>query len=660
MMSEQLLTAIADVSRYLGENPDFAMAGGGNTSVKTGDTLWVKASGAVLGKLGKDDFVPLDRDKLESIIQKAPEGGDTVRPREIKIELFRACRSPEKGLTPSIESLLHHSLGHVYVVHTHPTVVNGLMCSAEAEERTAEIFGDDALYIPFAVPGDALFQLFRERAAAYSRRYNREPNIILLQNHGLIVAADSVEEIRRIHAEVISSLESKCEHKPDMTSIEAPAGLEEVLPALRMMLSGTQLKVVRWRRNRLTEYFARSAAVFRNVSLPLNPDHVAWCKPAPMYIEYSSEPGEICRNIGERLTVFRKEYNEDPGIVLIQGMGAVSVATTVTEADLAMDVYENLLKTAFLAMNFGGCRQPEQRQIGLMRKWEADKQLKVDNSGGTGEPDALRHRVALVTGGAQGFGAGLARCLVERGVNVMIADLAVEAGREKCRELNELTSENMAAFVQADVANENSVAAMIRTTVRTFGGLDLFISNAGILKAGGLDEMDGDTFDLMTKVNYKGYFLGAKYASAVMKLQHHYNLEHFTDIIQINSKSGLKGSKKNFTYAGGKFGGIGLTQSFALELVEYNIKVNAVCPGNFFDGPLWGDPENGLFVQYLRAAKVPGARTVEDVKAHYEKQVPMNRGCRVVDLMRAVDYIVNQQYETGQALPVTGGQNMLK
>ena len=134
----------------------------------------------------------------------------------------------------------------------------------------------------------------------------------------------------------------------------------------------------------------------------------------------------------------------------------------------------------------------------------------------------------------------------------------------------------------------------------------------------------------------------------------------FYDIIQINSKSGLSGSNKNFAYAGGKFGGIGLVQSFALELAPFNIKVNAVCPGNYLDGPLWSDPERGLFVQYLRAGKVPGAKTVEDVRRYYEAKVPLGRGCFPSDVAKAVYYIVEQSYETGQALPVTGGQNMLK
>jgi NAD(P)-dependent dehydrogenase (short-subunit alcohol dehydrogenase family) len=96
------------------------------------------------------------------------------------------------------------------------------------------------------------------------------------------------------------------------------------------------------------------------------------------------------------------------------------------------------------------------------------------------------------------------------------------------------------------------------------------ISNAGILYAGGLDEMDPKTFKKMNEVNYFGFFYCAKYASEMMKIQTEANPDIYCDIIQINSKSGLKGSKKNFTYAGGKFGGIGLTQSFALELIPYS------------------------------------------------------------------------------------------
>ncbi len=268
-------------------------------------------------------------------------------------------------------------------------------------------------------------------------------------------------------------------------------------------------------------------------------------------------------------------------------------------------------------------------------------------------------KVVIITGGAQGFGAGLAESFFMEGANVVIADLNSEMGIKLVSDFNSKRLFNIAQFVKTDVSDQFSVENLINETILFFGGVDVMVSNAGILRAGGIDEISLETFELMTKINYTGYFNCVKYASKVMKVQSQFTDKHFFDIIQINSKSGLRGSNKNFTYAGGKFGGIGLTQSFALELMPFNIKVNSICPGNFFDGPLWSHPETGLFVQYLAAGKVPGAKTIEEVKHFYEKQVPAGRGCEVIDVACAAFYAIEQKYETGQAIPVTGGQNML-
>ena len=143
--------------------------------------------------------------------------------------------------------------------------------------------------------------------------------------------------------------------------------------------------------------------------------------------------------------------------------------------------------------------------------------------------------------------------------------------------------------------------------------------------------MTPENFEQVTKINYTGYFLCAKYVSEIMKAEYEADPTRWYDIVQVNSKSGLVGSKANFAYAGGKFGGIGLTQSFALELVPWQIKVNSVCPGNYYDGPLWSDPEKGL----------------------------IRRGCTPDDVAKAIFYCVEQTFETGQAIPVTGGQTML-
>jgi NAD(P)-dependent dehydrogenase (short-subunit alcohol dehydrogenase family) len=296
--------------------------------------------------------------------------------------------------------------------------------------------------------------------------------------------------------------------------------------------------------------------------------------------------------------------------------------------------------------------------VDFIVNWEVESyRAKVSLAAGSAK--ALAGKIAIVTGSAQGFGEGVARYLAGEGASVVIADMNYE-GAQKTADAIAADCGVPTLAVAANVSDEDSVAAMIEKTVLTFGGLDVFVNNAGIVRAGSLEEMTKKNFELVASVNYTAYFLCAKYASAVMKLQRAVAPEYMMDIIEINSKSGLSGSNKNFAYAGSKFGGIGLTQSFALELAPYGIKVNAVCPGNFLDGPLWSDQEKGLFVQYLNAGKVPGAKTVDDVRKFYESKVPLGRGCEVKDVARAILYIIEQEYETGQAIPVTGGQVMLK
>ena len=209
-----------------------------------------------------------------------------------------------------------------------------------------------------------------------------------------------------------------------------------------------------------------------------------------------------------------------------------------------------------------------------------------------------------------------------------------------------------------NVSDEESVAALTREIVKVYGGADILVANAGVVRAGSVKSVEMKDWKFVTDVNYIGYFLCCKHFAALMARQNAVS-GMWTDIVQVNSKSGLVGSKNNGAYAGSKFGSIGLTQSFALELVADRVKVNSICPGNFFDGPLWSDPVKGLFVQYLNSGKVPGAKTTADVKKHYESLIPMHRGCTPEDVAKAICYVVEQQYETGQAVPVTGGQVML-
>ena len=269
-------------------------------------------------------------------------------------------------------------------------------------------------------------------------------------------------------------------------------------------------------------------------------------------------------------------------------------------------------------------------------------------------PGRLSGKIAVVTGGAQGFGFGLATAMIREGALVIIANRGEKAGLAAVEKLGDHSM-----FIQADVSDPASVEQLMIKAVEKAGGIDIFVSNAGILKAGALPVLAVEDFDAVTKTNYYGYYYCVKYVSEIMKAEYEVDHNYMSDIIQVNSKSGLTGSKANFAYSGAKFGGMGLTQSFALELIEWNIKVNSICPGNFYDGPLWSDPVKGLFVQYLNAGKVPGAKTVEEVKAYYLAKSPIHRGCTPEDVAKALFYVVVQTFETGQAIPVTGGQTML-
>ena len=287
-----------------------------------------------------------------------------------------------------------------------------------------------------------------------------------------------------------------------------------------------------------------------------------------------------------------------------------------------------------------------------MTKWQEIAKENVHNRpAGQGR---LAGKIIIVTGAAQGFGKGIAKELYAEGATIVIADMNQPLAETVAAEMGE-----RACAIPVNVSDEESVANLVAQTVEKFGGLDIMLANAGVVRSGPLASFEKKDMEFVTAINYTGLFLCAKYAALIMEAQHEADPEAFYDIISISSKSGLEGSNKNFAYAGSKFGGIGLVQSWALELCAYNIKVNAVCPGNFLDGPLWSDPVRGLFVQYLQAGKVPGAKTVEDVRRFYESKVPMNRGCLPVDVARAVMYCVEQKYETGQAIPVTGGQVML-
>lgn len=640
------------ISRKFGQDSRFVIAGGGNTSYKDENRLWVKASGHALATITEDGFAVLDRTLLNEMGEKAYNEDTAIREEQVKNDLAVACVTKDRR--PSVETSLHNCMGFAFVVHLHPTLVNGLMCSANAEAACGEIF-PEALYIEYTDPGYTLFKKVYDRINAYKAANGKEPQVIFLQNHGIFVGGDTTAEIEGIYSEILGKLEAKVAALPEGGSEVSPT-VTDVIPAIRQMLSrsGRGLKTLKVTKNALVDYFLDGSR--EKIAAPFTPDIIVYCKSAYIFIDAESDE-EILKQAEEKIEAFAAEKGYTPKVLLIKGIGLVAVGDNYKNAQIITDVFTDAMKVAFYAQSFGGEHPMEKAWIDFIDNWEVENYRRKVAAGSS--KGRVEGKTIIVTGAAQGFGEGIARELMAQGANIVVADLNEATGEKTAASFNEMAGSNKAIFVKTNVADMTSLQNLMRQTILNFGALDAFVSNAGVVRAGGLDVMTPENFEFVTKINYEAYFFCAKAASHIMKIETRHDPDYFADIIQVNSKSGLRGSKANFAYAGGKFGGIGLTQSFALELAPDRVKVNSICPGNYYDGPLWSNPENGLFIQYLNAGKVPGAKTVQDVKDYYLAQVPMRKGCNPVDVCKAILYAIDQTGETGQAIPVTGGQVML-
>ena len=253
----------------------------------------------------------------------------------------------------------------------------------------------------------------------------------------------------------------------------------------------------------------------------------------------------------------------------------------------------------------------------------------------------LKGKVAVITGASQGLGEALAIRLDKEGCKVAVLDINIEGAQNVASKLND------AIALSLDVTKYDQCEAAARAVLEKWGQVDILISNAAIVKSGDIFNLTPEAFKLVTDINLNGYFNVVK-AFAPSMLERKYG-----SIIQINSKSGRKGSNKNGAYAASKFGGVGLTQSFALEFAESGVRVNCICPGNLLNSPLW---VNSLFKQYAKNQGI----TEEQVREKYINQVPMKRSCEYVDIENAMVFLASDysSYMTGQAINVTGGQQM--
>jgi 3-oxoacyl-[acyl-carrier protein] reductase len=244
----------------------------------------------------------------------------------------------------------------------------------------------------------------------------------------------------------------------------------------------------------------------------------------------------------------------------------------------------------------------------------------------------LKDKVAIVTGAASGFGAGMARRFAEEGAKVVLADLAGEGARRVAGEIG-----GEARAIGVDVASRDDTEAMVASALDAFGRLDIMVNNAGYThRNGSMLDVGEETFDRIVAVNMKAIYLSAQAVVPVMERQ------GGGTILTTASTAGLRPRPGLTWYNASKGWAITATKSMAVELAPRKIRVNCLCP-------VAG--ETGMLASFM------GEDTPEK-RALFQASIPLGRLSNPLDIANAALWLVSDEAEfvTGVALEVDGGR----
>ena len=349
------LDNLIEISHRYGKNPDYVIAGGGNTSYKNSEYIWIKGSGTSLATIEADGFVRLNRAKLKEIARKTYPEDATLREEQVKNDLAAAIEDRE-GKRPSVETSLHELLDYAYVVHTHPAKVNGLTCSIQAEKKTIELFGEEALFIPYTDPGYTLFKVVDNKVKEYNAKNSKYPQVVILENHGIFVSADTTEEIDKIYTQLNNKLNSVITETPlDSTGSSVESTIN---------INGEE-KVKIEKSSPLINYFTDSRERFSLVNIAFTPDNIVYCK---AYYPMADSNDSLI----DTVTQFESEKGYLPRVTAIEKQGIVVIEDSLKSAHTVIEVFEDMLKTAVYARNFGGAKAMTPEQIAFIDNWEVE------------------------------------------------------------------------------------------------------------------------------------------------------------------------------------------------------------------------------------------------------------------------------------------------
>ena len=377
------LEALVEISRYYGKNPDYVLAGGGNTSWKDGGTLFVKGSGMSLSDVDSGSFVMMDRNALGRIWeQKYPESS-AEREAAVLADMMAARKSGEEAKRPSVETLLHDIMPFDYVVHLHPALVNGLTCSQRGEAAVAEIFGGEEIWIPSINPGYVLSRAVKTALDKYCVMRNKPADIIFLQNHGIFVGSGSIEGIKERYNGIMAEINVLIKRHLDFSDEERSSD-NPVISKTAETLSRLAGGATAFMRSREITALVKDRAAFYPVSSAFTPDHIVYAGSDPLFVEASFHETSFTEAALQETALFEatlqkawkthaEKTQRNPKIVAVQGLGVFGVATTEKAAVLALDLFKDAAKVAAYSESFGGPLFMANDKIDFINNWEVER-----------------------------------------------------------------------------------------------------------------------------------------------------------------------------------------------------------------------------------------------------------------------------------------------
>ncbi|MBN1181210.1 MAG: class II aldolase [Bacteroidales bacterium] len=365
---EMELKEIIELSRLYGKDKEYVIAGGGNTSYKNDQFIWVKASGFALATIDEKSFVCLSREKLEVINNKEYSSNALEREEEVKNDLMASIVS-DNDSRPSVESSLHNIIHYPLVVHTHPTLGNSLLCSQNAEKYCKDLFGDDALYIEYTDPGYILFKKVARELENFRNKKGYDPKMIMLENHGIFVSGNSGKEITDTYEHIEKQIK-KClqQELPDIQIRNIDSSISSSLLFLYPEKDALFSKSVT---SDLILDFVKNEASFKSIATAFTPDHIVYCKSHYIIIDETNE-----EDVEQMISNYADNYGYYPKVIAIKGKGLLIIDDNKNAADIVIDLITNMMKISFYARSFGISKPLTPEQISFIENWEAENYRK--------------------------------------------------------------------------------------------------------------------------------------------------------------------------------------------------------------------------------------------------------------------------------------------